>query len=127
MRGRSQRQRWGVVLETPDPRRLARFWSEVLGWPLVQDEADWATVEPPGAYGHLAFQRSETYEPPVWPAEPGRQQMLQHLDVQVDDLEAAVADAVALGARQAEHQPLKGVRVLLDPDGHVFCLFLPGA
>ncbi|WP_232821653.1 VOC family protein [Desertihabitans aurantiacus] len=29
----------------------------------------------------------------------------------------------ALGASLAEHQPQKDVRVMLDPDGHPFCLY----
>ena len=47
-----------------------------------------------------------------------------HLDIKVDDLEAAVAHALASGARLADHQPRERVRVLLDPAGHPFCLFL---
>ena len=45
------------------------------------------------------------------------------LDIATDDLEAAVAHAVDCGARVAAHQPQAGVRVLLDPDDHPFCLF----
>ena len=40
------------------------------------------------------------------------------------DLEAAVADAVALGATVATAQPQEHVRVLLDPAGHPFCLIV---
>lgn len=47
-----------------------------------------------------------------------------HLDVEVDELDAAVADAIALGASVAEYQPQENVRVLLDPAGHPFCLYL---
>ncbi len=50
--------------------------------------------------------------------------MQLHLDVQVTDLEGAVDDAVALGATVAELQPQADVRVLLDPAGHPFCLYL---
>jgi hypothetical protein len=35
-----------------------------------------------------------------------------------------VAHAVELGARQADFQPQDDVRVMLDPDGHPFCLYL---
>ena len=42
----------------------------------------------------------------------------------MDDLDAAVSDAVAAGARLAEFQPQDDVRVLLDPAGHPFCLWL---
>jgi hypothetical protein len=53
--------------------------------------------------------------------------MQAHLDLQVDDLEAETARACALGATLEDHQPQKDVRVLRDPHGHLFCLFLPGA
>lgn len=36
---------------------------------------------------------------------------------------AGVAWAVEAGATVAEHQPQEGVRVMLDPAGHPFCLF----
>ena len=49
-----------------------------------------------------------------------------HLDVAAEDLDAAVAWALELGATLAEHQPQDDVRVLLDPDGHPFCLFRGG-
>ena len=64
--------------------------------------------------------------PPVWPAGPGDPRMQLHLDVEVDDLDAAVALAVEAGATVAGFQPQAGVRVCLDPAGHPFCLFLPG-
>ena len=50
--------------------------------------------------------------------------MMLHLDVEVDELDAAVADAIALGASVAEYQPQENVRVLLDPAGHPCCLYL---
>jgi hypothetical protein len=70
----------------------------------------------------MVFQLAEDYTPPVWPAAPGDQRTMMHLDIQVADLDAATADAVALGARAAEFQPQDNVRVLLDPAGHPFCL-----
>jgi hypothetical protein len=70
----------------------------------------------------MVFQRAEDYEPPVWPPAAGEQRTMMHLDIEVGDLEAAVADAVALGARVADFQPRDNVRVLLDPAGHPFCL-----
>ena len=61
----------------------------------------------------------------VWPAAPGEQQMMSHLDIAVENLEAGVAWALESGARLAEFQPQQDVRVMLDPAGHPFCLF-PG-
>jgi hypothetical protein len=47
---------------------------------------------------------------------------MMHFDFQVGDLDSAVAEAVALGATLAEHQPQENVRVLFDPAGHPLCL-----
>ena len=49
--------------------------------------------------------------------------MMMHIDIAVDDLAVAVADAVSLVATLAEFQPQEDVRVLLDPAGHPFCLY----
>jgi len=60
----------------------------------------------------------------VWPAEEGKQTASQHLAIRVDDLAAAVQWAESLGARLADFQPQDRVRVMIDPEGHPFCLFL---
>ena len=52
--------------------------------------------------------------------------MSVHLDLEVDDLDAAVAHAVDAGAELASYQPQENVRVLLDPAGHPFCLYVKG-
>ena len=46
------------------------------------------------------------------------------MDIEVDDLDGAVAAAVAAGATVAEYQPQEDVRVCLDPAGHPFCLWV---
>lgn len=77
----------------------------------------------PGARANLAFQTEEIYERPTWPAQPGKQQMMLHLDVGAVDVDAAVVAAVKLGATVADDQPQADVRVLYDPAGHPFCLY----
>jgi catechol 2,3-dioxygenase-like lactoylglutathione lyase family enzyme len=124
MRGRSQGLYWGAVLEAPDARALARFYQRLLGWKIAKDEPEWATLAPPDGVAYLAFQTSPEYVRPVWPPVEGQQQMMMHLDIEVDDLETAVADATEIGATVAEYQPQEDVRVLLDPAGHPFCLYL---
>jgi catechol 2,3-dioxygenase-like lactoylglutathione lyase family enzyme len=124
VRGRSRTDWWGVVLDTPDPRALAGFYSKLLGWPIADDGPDWVSMAQPNGVAYLAFQPSPEYVRPTWPPVDGRQQMMLHLDVAVDDLEDAVAAALELGATLAEFQPQERVRVLLDPDGHPFCLYL---
>lgn len=57
----------------------------------------------------------------------GRQDAMQHVDIAVGDLRETVAQAIETGATLAEFQPQADVRVLLDPAGHPFCLFLDGS
>jgi catechol 2,3-dioxygenase-like lactoylglutathione lyase family enzyme len=113
-----------TVLDAPDPRALARFYQQLLGWLVVQDDPGWVTLRPPGGGPGLSFQLEELYERPTWPAERERQQMMLHLDIEVEDIEAAVEQGLAAGATLAEFQPQENVRVLLDPVGHPFCLFV---
>jgi catechol 2,3-dioxygenase-like lactoylglutathione lyase family enzyme len=116
---------WGVVLDAPDAPALARFYERLLGWTLFDDEPGWATLAPSKDGGYnLAFQTEPLYERPVWPAAEGKPQMMVHLDVQVDDLEEGLAYALECGAELATYQPQDDVRVLLDPAGHPFCLYV---
>jgi catechol 2,3-dioxygenase-like lactoylglutathione lyase family enzyme len=117
---------WGVVLDAPDALALARFYAELLGWELSSKEPTSATMIAPDGVAYIGFQSSAEYVPPVWPPVDGAQQMMLHLDFEVEDLHAAVDHALELGAREAAHQPQDSVRVLLDPVGHPFCLYGDG-
>jgi catechol 2,3-dioxygenase-like lactoylglutathione lyase family enzyme len=123
IRGRRRHGWFGVVLGAPDARALASFYRDLLGWPLADESADWCTMPMPDLPVNLAFQTEVHHVRPTWPAGAGDQQMQLHLDLQVDDLEGGVEDAVALGATLAAYQPQSEVRVLLDPAGHPFCLY----
>ncbi len=119
-----------TVLGSTDPPALAEFYRELLGW-VYRDEdhasdGTWIVIKPAEGGTGLSFQLETEHQPPTWPTKSDTQQMQLHLDIGVDDLEAAVARASALGARQAEYQPQDLVRVMHDPDGHPFCLFAPG-
>ena len=113
-----------TVLGCPDPRALARFYQQLLGWPLGTDDPEWVTLRPEGGGAGLSFQLEQDHVRPVWPAGPGDPRMQLHLDIQVDDLAAATELAVAAGAEVATFQPQDDVRVCLDPAGHPFCLFV---
>ena len=113
-----------TVLGTPDPRGLAAFYCRLLGWEVRSDAPEWVTIAPRGGRPPgLSFQLEEQHVPPVWPSGPGDQQMQLHLDIEVDDLEAAGAVAAEAGAVVAAFQPQEDVRVWLDPAGRPFCLF----
>lgn len=124
MRGRTKTDWWGVALDAPDGLALARFYADLLGWPIANQDGDEAAIAVPGTSSYLAFQTEPLYVRPTWPAVGGHQQMMMHLDIAVDDLAEAVADAIELGATLHEHQPQDDVRVMLDPAGHPFCLYL---
>ena len=115
----------GIVLGAPDPQALASFYEQLLGFERVEDSPEWVVTRPRGGgLPGLSFLREEHHAPPTWPAGPTDQQMQVHLDLEVADLEAACADAVAAGADLADFQPQDHVRVCLDPAGHPFCLYV---
>jgi predicted enzyme related to lactoylglutathione lyase len=119
---------WGTVLDAEDAPALAHFYARLLDWQVFSEDETGAAVAPSEDAGYyLGFQTEEHYVRPVWPVEPGRPQMSMHLDFEVDDLERAVAHALKCGAELAEYQPQDDVRVLLDPAGHPFCLYLDPA
>ncbi|HKE51753.1 MAG TPA: VOC family protein [Actinomycetes bacterium] len=113
-----------VNIGGPDPGALARFYVRLLGWPILVEEPDWVLLRNPAGGVGLSFQTERHHVPPVWPARPGDQQMMMHLEIRVDDLESACAHAVEAGATLADFQPQRDVRVFLDPAGHPFCLWL---
>jgi catechol 2,3-dioxygenase-like lactoylglutathione lyase family enzyme len=116
---------FGVVLDAPRASDLAHFYQRLLGWTLYTDKPDWATLAPSAEAGYnLAFQTEPNYVRPVWPSQPAEPLMMLHLDIEVDDLDEAVAHAVAAGAEVAEFQAQHDVRVMLDPAGHPFCLYV---
>jgi hypothetical protein len=107
-----------IVIDCPDPGALATFYGTMLDW-KTEISPDWADVR--ADYGQcISFQPVQDYTPPNWPTQEVPQQM--HLDVVVDDLDAAEAAVLELGATKHEHQPGETFRVFLDPAGHPFCL-----
>jgi catechol 2,3-dioxygenase-like lactoylglutathione lyase family enzyme len=112
-----------LVIDCPDPDRLADFYGEVLGMRKFADDPGWAElVRPDSARPIVAFQRVDDYSPPRWPGQVVPQQM--HIDVKVDDLDAGEAAVLALGAT-ATGSGTPTFRVCLDPAGHPFCLITP--
>jgi catechol 2,3-dioxygenase-like lactoylglutathione lyase family enzyme len=119
------RLRWtGVCIDCADAEELATFYGRLLGYEVARrDGQGWIAMCAPDGGTDLLLQSEAAYQAPVWPEEPGAQDKMLHFEIAVDDLDAAVAFAVDAGARVAEHQPQEGVRVLLDPAGHPFCLY----
>lgn len=119
-----------VTICTPAPRDAAAFYSRLLGAQITSSESarpgkpqedGWAQLKTERLT--LNFEYEQFWSTPVWPAQVGKQTATQHLDIRVRDLPAAIDWALKCGARETTEQPQGGVRVMIDPQGHPFCLF----
>lgn len=108
------------VLDCPDPRALAGFYAALLGMRVTEDLGNWVVIGTEPGSRQLAFQRAEHWIPPAWPDPRHPQQM--HLDIRVDDADAAERAALALGATRLPGEWEGRFRVFADPVGHPFCL-----
>lgn len=111
-----------VVFDAADLAAESSFWAAVLGGE-VDDDGDWHMVLVDGA-PQVGVQLAPGHVPPDWPDGGPPQQI--HLDLWVDDIDAAHAEVTALGARLLK--PAAGgdtpddFQVYADPAGHPFCL-----
>jgi catechol 2,3-dioxygenase-like lactoylglutathione lyase family enzyme len=112
-----------INIDCADARAMASFYGCLLGWETTLDDGDFILMPDPAGGVGLSFQARPDYRPPTWPERPEAQDKMVHLDIRVQDLEAAVAFALGCGARLASYQGREDLRVLLDPAGHPFCLF----
>src|SRR5690242_744192 len=99
-----------VNMDCADAGAMAAFYGRLLGWEVTYRDDDFALMQDPTGGTGLSFQEEKWYRAPVWPEEPDEQTKMIHLDIKVDDLDAAVAYALAAGARLAEHQPRSDLR-----------------
>lgn len=111
------------TLDVNDGPRMVEFWSSVLGYVVEGDQRFddpdpiyWSLVDPAGRGARLVIQRVP---------EPPSAKTRVHLDVHVDDLDQAVANAVARGATRLDQEPIREVDAewirCEDPEGTVFC------
>jgi len=109
-----------VTFDCPDPADMARFYGAALGLPVTYSTDDFVLLGGEGSAG-LGFNRLADYRRPTWP-DPSQEKQA-HLELGVDDLEAARARLLDLGAVEPPAQPQPDRwRVLLDPAGHPFCI-----
>jgi catechol 2,3-dioxygenase-like lactoylglutathione lyase family enzyme len=106
-----------LVIDCPDPEALAGFYAALLGHPVTYRSPDFVVVASNDHSSGLAFQLAPDHVAPRWPDPAHPQQM--HLDVMVDDVDAAQARVLALGATRLGGPDS---HVYADPAGHPFCL-----
>jgi hypothetical protein len=108
-----------VSMDCADPVALGEFWAAMLGGEIAFSNATTVGIRTDWVW--LSALKVPDYVAPTWPGGEVPKQI--HLDLDVTDLDAAVAEAERLGARVAPVQPAPDRwRVLLDPAGHPFCL-----
>ncbi|HEY5091893.1 MAG TPA: VOC family protein [Acidimicrobiales bacterium] len=112
--------RRGIVsLDCDDPDTLAEFWAAMLGGEVMFRHDTSIVVRTEWLW--MSAMRIPDYRAPTWPSNDVPKQI--HLNLAVDNVESAVAEALRLGARIATFQPSPSeFRVMLDPAGHPFCL-----
>jgi catechol 2,3-dioxygenase-like lactoylglutathione lyase family enzyme len=122
--------RWNAVCVDCGPddfEAMVAFYARLLELTVVDKEPRWAALRDRAGGTGVNVQVEESYVAPVWPDAVGAQAKMMHFEIEVADVPAAVAEATALGARQAEPQPAdrdpSTLRVMLDPAGHPFCLW----
>jgi predicted enzyme related to lactoylglutathione lyase len=110
-----------IQIDCSDPCALAAFWSEMLGVEIgepLEDPVQYLSLAPtsPGA-PLVTFQRV-----PEGKAVKNR----LHLDVTVDDVEAATVRVEELGGSRLATKDFSedgfSWRVMTDPEGNEFCL-----
>jgi catechol 2,3-dioxygenase-like lactoylglutathione lyase family enzyme len=129
-----------TVLDTTDPRALAEFYRDLLGWsyrpgdePPPPGEPDqrgreWLVLRSPGGGPQLAFQKTDQLARSTWPDSTVPQQL--HLDFAVpteEELRAEHDHALRLGARvllDRTDDPDEPLWVFADLAGHPFCIFV---
>jgi hypothetical protein len=101
------------------PRALASLYAELLGMRILRE--DWLVIaKDRSSFPRLAFDGPSDDRAPRWPDPEYPQQI--HLDITVENLEAAEELALRLGATRLQD---KGTyRSYADPVGHPFCLYL---
>jgi predicted enzyme related to lactoylglutathione lyase len=104
-----------IVIDVEDLDRSARFWSEVLGLKVAGQWGQYLWFEQQDDGLTVVLQRV---------AEKKTIKNRVHLDIDVEDVDAASSRVEALGGRKLQEVEDSGIRwaVMADPDGNEFCL-----
>lgn len=112
-----------LTIDCSNADRTREFYAKLTGWEKITAFDCLALKAYNGMILLFAEPDDIPYDPPVWPEEHGKQQKQMHFNFQVDDLPAAVAEAICLGASKSTAQFGEDHYItMLDPDGHPFCL-----
>ena len=115
-----------IVLDCKNPVELSEFYIKLLGWKKGYDKDEFIIIGSKDCNLDIAFQKNEDYVPPVWPEVEGKQQMMLHIDFAIPHsmLQKWIDYVIELGGTKSEFQYAEAGdgAVMLDPEGHPFCL-----
>jgi predicted enzyme related to lactoylglutathione lyase len=106
-----------VVIDAENPRRLGRFWGEVFGYEVHDEEEDWVWLtDPSGEGAGLAFQYQK---------EDKTTSNRLHLDIHASPVKEEAQRLIGLGATVKKEfpDPEEHLFVMQDPEGNEFCVF----
>ncbi|MFJ9350956.1 VOC family protein [Streptomyces sp. NPDC101237] len=106
-----------LIVDAADPERLATFWSELLGRPVVARMGPYVWLRRDGGLG-LGFQQT---------AEPKSSKNRMHFDITSPDPAAEQQRVETLGGRRLEQYADGGFLVMADPEGNEFCIIPEGS
>jgi predicted enzyme related to lactoylglutathione lyase len=117
-----------VAIDCADPGRLAEFWTEVTGWPIVESKPDYAALRTPrtalipgmdvGPY--IEFIRNADRNPEPSPVMLGLESYWAHQH------DADVARLEELGGRKVRsHKGSTSYTIVADPEGNEFRVVIP--
>jgi len=123
--------RWYTnVIESRDPRALARWWATALGWDIAYEDDDETDVVPPWARDLTAALPFHQVPPGLCFVKVDHDKTTKnrlHMDLAPhtsDDRDAEIARLLELGATHVDvgQGPDVTWTVLADPDGNEFCV-----
>jgi predicted enzyme related to lactoylglutathione lyase len=108
-----------ITIDCRDPRSLLSFWQQLVGGSLMADSPDdYLMLEDVPIIGLIGFQQV-----------PETKQIKNrvHLDLEVPDIEDAIASSTQIGATRlgiVHEEPANFFQVMSDPEGNEFCFIL---
>ncbi|MDP9116952.1 MAG: VOC family protein [Actinomycetota bacterium] len=111
-----------IVFDAAEISAESAFWAAILSGHVVEDDAWHSVIDAHGQW-RIGVQLAPNHVPPEWPN--GIPQQV-HLDLHVEDPQAAHDEVIALGATLL--QPAddlasdEGHQTYADPAGHPFCI-----
>ena len=107
-----------IVIDCADPRGLASFWREALGYREHWVDEELVVLVPEAGFGSPVLLQ--------WVPEPKTTKNRAHVDLVSRDVSAEVARLESLGARRSHpgvrtYGPTEWV-TMTDPEGNEFCV-----